>query len=675
MAQMIPDSVRDRVIFASRAEEKVYELLRAQLGSQWRVFYSCSLSSFEDGHGLRDNEIDFVLYHPRLGIVVIEVKGGRIHYEAVGNNFFSVDRFGKTFAIKNPFQQALVWRSRLVKYLKKQRIKVPISHAVCLPNVYENDLPKSAAFEPEILIGRNKLTHLEQALKLLVQRSHPEKFLKFSDVGDQIQRLLIGRDFTTRLYIRDYIDSHEFRLKDVETLHESFISPVASARRLGIEGEAGTGKTMLALSLARYFRNQGCSVLLLSSNQLLNVFLKHEAGARVDVRSYTELAMQFGVNLLSPPQGYKGNYNDWVQYDAPEKLGQALSSSKTSYDVVLCDEAQDVQPFWWDVIERLLSAKGRLYVFFDRSQGVFGSGGDGRHFVPEEVLPVEPPYFPLVNNYRTTREIAAFSRAFRTGKQILESYSSRLGYLPEIVLYDNEDDARRKLEILVAKLVKQEGLKPGEVTLLSARKPNVAPSVIAGYDTLANIPLNYLSAKYGKKTFLEHYQSDSVNVSTIAAFKGLETKVGILLNISEYRMPLSNPLMASLAYVACTRAKHMLYVFVQRNDLKRKAFEKALRSIKANGALVLNRDLGDHEFEGEVIYFNPERVGWLSVNDPAIEEGRIMFFPSDLSGDLADVTVGDHLRFRLRKEGDVLIAVDLQDAMSGQSAAARKPTA
>ena len=83
-----------------------------------------------------------------------------------------------------------------------------------------------------------------------------------------------------------------------------------------------------------------------------------------------------------------------------------------------------------------------LYIFFDRSQGVFGSGSSDNNFVPEEV-PIKGPYFPLVNNYRTTSEINSFAQSFRTGKNILTGHSNRVGYLPEIITYKDEKDLKK----------------------------------------------------------------------------------------------------------------------------------------------------------------------------------------------------------------------------------------
>jgi len=53
-------------------------------------------------------------------------------------------------------------------------------------------------------------------------------------------------------------------------------------------------------------------------------------------------------------------------------------------------------------------------------------------------------------------------------------------------------------------------------------------------------------------------------------------------------------------------------------------------------------------------------VGWLSVEDPAFEQGSVMFFPSDVAkANLKQLQVGTKVKFRPRAEGGITIACDL----------------
>ena len=559
MARMFPDSKSSRVVFTSRGEEALYEACRQSLGDHWHVFYSCTLSKIEKDKGLVDNEIDFVLYHPNWGILVLEVKGGRISYDPVKGQFYSINRFDKPFAIKNPFQQALNWKSRFLRLLRKEAIKCPVSYGVVFPNVQEFSIPDSSEFASELIIGLGKFKNLEASLMDLVKQSHPSRFLDFPDVAEDVLRVLKGSHFQTKTHIRDYIDSHEAMLKDVESIHKTLVLPIANAPRIAIEGEAGTGKTMLAKLLAEHFRNQSQSVLILTSNILLNSALRDQLSGNVRVQTYAEFASGFGVELLRRPSTFDGSREDWVQFVGPEKLKEAIGQAFVRFDVIICDEAQDVQPFWWEAITvALRSSESRLYIFFDRSQGVFGSGAAEESFQPEDVLPVPSPYFSLVNNYRTTREISSFSQAFRTGAQILKSHSERLGFKPRLITYKDKTDLYHHVSGLLANLVDTEGIRSEEITLLSARSPFKEGSILAGVESLGRFGIFDLGTSKNRRLPSGDELLGKVQLSTIASFKGLESDVAIVLNLDEYNLPIEHPIMSSLFYVACTRAKHML---------------------------------------------------------------------------------------------------------------------
>jgi hypothetical protein len=107
----------------------------------------------------------------------------------------------------------------------------------------------------------------------------------------------------------------------------------------------------------------------------------------------------------------------------------------------------------------------------------------------------------------------------------------------------------------------------------------------------------------------------------------------------------------------------MLYLLVQENDPKREALAKALASIDGTGAMVLEGSGADFEFVGTVTHYNPDRIGWLRVNDAGFQRNNIMFFPSDVArAGIPELKVGNKLRFRPKVEGMATIACDLKAA-------------
>ena len=88
------------------AEVQVYDRLRADpVLAGFTVFYSCEWIGAHDGL-LKDGEADFVLAHPAIGFLVIEVKGGRVSRRIADGKWTTTDRDEETHPISNPVAQA-----------------------------------------------------------------------------------------------------------------------------------------------------------------------------------------------------------------------------------------------------------------------------------------------------------------------------------------------------------------------------------------------------------------------------------------------------------------------------------------------------------------------------------------------------------------------------------------
>jgi hypothetical protein len=73
MARMYPNQLSPDTI--SDAERRLYEALRDRLEDGYTVFHSVAWQSLDAEGRPRDGEADFVIAHPRRGILVMEAKG------------------------------------------------------------------------------------------------------------------------------------------------------------------------------------------------------------------------------------------------------------------------------------------------------------------------------------------------------------------------------------------------------------------------------------------------------------------------------------------------------------------------------------------------------------------------------------------------------------------------
>jgi hypothetical protein len=65
----------------SDAERRIYDLLKQKLDDSYYVFHSVRWVRKERNGSLTNGEIDFVIAQKKQGILIIEVKGGRIAIE------------------------------------------------------------------------------------------------------------------------------------------------------------------------------------------------------------------------------------------------------------------------------------------------------------------------------------------------------------------------------------------------------------------------------------------------------------------------------------------------------------------------------------------------------------------------------------------------------------------
>src|ERR1043165_8258127 len=105
MARLIPDlSEAQLERFQSKAEAAVYRAARANLGAQYLVLHGVEWILRHEENDARDGEADFLIC-TQEGVLVIEIKGGGISFDAAADAWTSVDRSGRRHEIKDPFRQ------------------------------------------------------------------------------------------------------------------------------------------------------------------------------------------------------------------------------------------------------------------------------------------------------------------------------------------------------------------------------------------------------------------------------------------------------------------------------------------------------------------------------------------------------------------------------------------
>jgi len=532
------------------------ELLTAKalrsLGPDWTVLHHVAWQAKRGGRQ-GDGEADFLVIHPQLGILVIEVKGGGI--QVTNGRWQSMDRHGNVHDIKNPYEQATSSKHALVKWLKERGLsaRARIGHAVVFPHLAS--LPNlGPAATPEITLIQSSLHDIDSALRKCM--SHWEMSASLRE--DEIRALvsLLAPTVAVRRRLADHSAAAAERLIEL-TAEQIEAFALLRANRGGlVVGGAGTGKTFLAVARAQQLQRDGFRTLLVCYNELLGSDLSKRVvvDERLVVETFHSLCFREArkAKLPIPPV----TNQEWWENGAPALLMEACSISDSCFDAIVIDEAQDFSPEWIEALKSLTSKRDEspFFAFADSKQDLWNRNwmqGDGYPFVNE-----------LRRNLRNTYPIAQRVSATH-GEQVHRPYGPDgpparwKDIAPKTA---PEESAIAAIEYLI-----DEGFGPGNLVVLcssarlasSLRERSIGP---------------YSCGSWGGR---------GIAVETIGRFKGMESDAVVLVLESDHR---TNQEEVALAYVGISRARTLLSVVGSQsiqsriNWLKNDSVEEAVAS-------------------------------------------------------------------------------------------------
>jgi hypothetical protein len=507
----------------------------ARLPDPWRVFHRVAWQSVRDGRQ-GDGEADFVLLHPRVGLIVLEVKGGRISVE--DGQWFSTDGQGERWQVRNPLAQATSSKHALATYLRgavRGLPFLPAGHGVVLPDIGEP--PRLGPAAPrEIVLGRHDLREIEAAIRRLADHLQLHGGLSEEQTGAITE--LLAPTVEARPVLRDRVSDVAAELLQLTDEQVGVLDSLRRNRRVIVYGAAGTGKTILAVERTRRLAAEGFRVLLTCFNQPLGDWLHREFSGdpRVTARHFHGLCRWLaGRGDLEVPENPP---SEWYTDAAPDLLLDAARKCEFQIDAVVVDEGQDFAPEWWVALQSLMSDgdAGPFHVFADTRQNIYRDG-----WAP----PFEGLSYDLYRNCRSTRQIA---RAVSAVYGETQEARGAEGPDPEFVTAAGGERIEAALRRVLGRLLGEEKLEPAQVIVLGDRLSIVAP--LRGRDLgccrLEDAHrLDTGGAERGRV----------VAVDTIHRFKGLERDVVVLV-LSKVGTARDR----ALAYVGMSRARAHLVV-------------------------------------------------------------------------------------------------------------------
>jgi hypothetical protein len=559
--QWIPKSERENNP-GRRAEYLVYDHLNDQLGDDWLVLYSQAIKWAHQG-GVGDREADFIVAHPKLGVVMLEVKGGSI--ERKDGQWYStplsqLDRpkaQQQPHKIKNPYEQATSaaksYQRKLDNFARNQggprSERLPervfdIATAVCFPDI---DTPPGVHLSgdalPELTLTHQDLPNLKDRLYEIFQTYRGQAGAAPGKAGIDLLVAVLARDWKIESYLAYEFETVEERRKQLTEEQFQLLYSLEYNPQLLIAGCAGSGKTMLAMEKARQLASQGQQVLFTCFNGQLAGWLKQRPFLRENItinhfhrlcRKYAgqagvELADVWSTNLGVSKSAYFSNL-------MPEALELAAVELDLSFDAVIVDEGQDFEESWLQVLRQLLKNPDRdtFYIFYDDNQKVYGTRNN---------IPFQWPMFRLTRNLRNTNPIFKLILNYYHEPQRMIS-SGISGPEPLFVSPHDYDGDSAALETILTRLV-EEQIQPAQIAVLT--------------------PLSRQKSRWNRVRFQNGghklvwsvtSSQNQVTCSTIRTFKGLERPVIVLTELDG----LEAWQVARMMYVAISRARNQLIV-------------------------------------------------------------------------------------------------------------------
>lgn len=548
MAHMYPNRLLDDT--QSAAERKLYDLFHHKLSDEFTVFHSVAWLAPAANSRAHDGEADFLIAHPDLGILLLEVKGGRIELDGPSNQWFSVDRNGAKHRLgRSPYSQAKNGCYSLLRKLRESSMTAaysyPIDYAVCFPDVVvERDLRPDAP--AAITIDQRGILALENRIRSIFEYYQPS-VRRQGPTQRGLQALidLLAPKIDLRSYLGLEFRAEAEQIKQLTQEQFGVLDMLNRERRAVIYGCAGSGKTMLALEKARRLTQEGYAVLFTCYNARLAEWLRITPYAQegVTITHFHKLCVALAkrARVLLPALNsdvVEGDEEFYFGTILPNALMEATAQLGPQYNALIVDEAQDFVDTWWVALEGLLTDHNEdiFYIFCDDNQNIYAGAAQN--------YPFRDPQMTLSTNCRNTRAIHQAVVKYYRGQVQIRPGGPEGRPIETISLtepYGLKDALRKRLHTLVS----DEKVATQDIVILSPRSER--NSLLKEGAALGNLVL----------TWQQPTRSNQIQCATIHSFKGLERPVVLLVELEL----LPSAQRDRLIYIGLSRAIHHLIYF------------------------------------------------------------------------------------------------------------------
>lgn len=506
------------------SERIVYYDLKQQLPDSFSVFYSVKWSAYKNGHLIK-SEADFIVESPDHGFLSLEVKGGS-GIRIDGPDWYLEDnQYGDRKLNESPYDQA----EKSMYYFRDS-----FSNRY---NTGYNGVYGSGVVFPFYSVGE----------RINLSDRQKDCTIDFGDMNSLHERIIKmfrmwgGASYGHRYYsnsqhsaflelIRErvaieaaagaLVQYKERQLSIINRVQDNYVYFLSNTDQFYIRGGAGTGKTWIAMKMAKADSQCGDrKVLFLCQSPFLAKQVMESIGDTVTVLDTTSLFSSIieSFDSFAPP-AYCG-------------ISRAVKKDAEKYDSIFVDEAQDFTDEWAELVRDLLRNPdlSRLGVFYDDVQVLReDSFGDG--------FGINSKPFLLRENIRNTSSIYKWTaEKTRLGMDVVVNPVE--GPTPRTEIVHDPNQMTHYLEDLFRRYLEDEKLPNSSLVIISDDADGFVDCFSGG---IAEWQFTRNRAE----------QENEIPVFSVGEMKGLEADMVLYIHDSNTS--------DNENYIAYTRAKYYL---------------------------------------------------------------------------------------------------------------------
>lgn len=583
MAVLIPSI--GSCTFDSGGERRLAERLEAKLEDDYLCWYNVAI-------GPAAQHPDFIVFHPRRGLLILEVKDWRTRtILAVDRTRFTIEAERGPIEVDNPLEQARRYAHAAVDVLQRDsqlvftsgreagKLTFPWGCGVVFPNLTRKQFEEGGLGE---VIPSQRAICQDEMLEDVEAEAFQRRLWGMFTVPfkgaltlPQIDRVrwhlfpeVRIQPRQSDLFAADEPPPDLVRVMDLQ--QEQLARSLGEGHRV-IHGVAGSGKTLILGYRAEHLALAATKpILILCYNESLARRIDstmHAKGLQEKVHTHhfhqwcRAQLVAYNVGLPEPNDDKPVFFAEMVDrvIHAVER-GQIPAAQ---YDAIIIDEGHDFRPEWFKLVVQMVDPKtNSLLVLYDDAQSIYGDEKRKKFSFKSVGIQASGRTTILKINYRNTDAILRFARdvahsilkpseADEDGVPLLAPQSAgRPGKDPEIVKlpsrYDENGFIAQRL-----KEAHRQGLAWHDMTLI-CRYNKELESRGSVLEKLGIPTVGFRDATYSR-------HENKVTLITMHSCKGLEFPLVVIPGTE--RIDGSDeldPQEAKLLYVAMTRATQEL---------------------------------------------------------------------------------------------------------------------